>query len=244
MTAWEHAEHLGMEGSRPWQDRRMPDPRSEAAANNAGWCDVVVRALGGETSWQPDHWASGRRSPDGYPDAVTLSPGVDQAAVLVRVEHGTGCSVKDSFADLDLASSGFDVLFEATWIRHSAPAPGAVPALDWHKVRSPADLSAWSRGHDLDVFVPALLDEPDVRFFHAPRSGAGFALFRTASVLGICHAIPGDADPHVVWSDLVMIAGRTFPGLDLVGYERGTDLAAAASTGFTVTGPLRVWMSD
>src|SRR4051794_38055707 len=51
------------------------------------------------------------------PDAVTLSPGTEPAAVLARVEGGTGCSVKDSFADLDLAPSGFQVLFDATWIR-------------------------------------------------------------------------------------------------------------------------------
>jgi hypothetical protein len=221
----------------------MSDPRTEAAANNAGWCDVVVRALGGETSWLPDHWTTCRRSPDGYPDAVTLSSGAEHAALLARVEGGPGCSVKDSFADLDLAPSGFMVMFEATWIRHRAPAPDAAPALEWRQVRSPADLLAWSAGHDLDVFVPALLDEQDVDFFHVPRTGAGFALFRTASVLGISNAIPGDADPHVVWSDLTTIAGLSCPGLDLVGYERGTDLAAAASAGFTTTGPLRVWMS-
>ena len=222
----------------------MPDPRTEVAANNARWCDLVVRALGGVTTWQPDHWAAGRRTPDGYPDAVTLAPGTGRATVLARVDGGPGCSVKDSFADLDLAPSGFQVLFEAMWIRHQDPVPGPEPALRWQQVASANDLLAWSEGHDLDVFVPALLEEQDLRFFHAPGTGAGFALLRTASVAGISNAIPGDADPRLVWSDLATIAARSCPGLELVGYERGTDLAAATSAGFTTTGPLRVWMRD
>ena len=39
------------------------------------------------------------------------------------------------------------------------------------------------------------------------------------------------------------IAGR-YPGLPLVGYESGDDLAAARRAGFTSTGPLRVWLKD
>jgi hypothetical protein len=39
------------------------------------------------------------------------------------------------------------------------------------------------------------------------------------------------------------IAGR-YPGLPLVGYESGDDLAAARRAGFTSTGPLRVWLKE
>jgi hypothetical protein len=31
------------------------------------------------------------------------------------------------------------------------------------------------------------------------------------------------------------------PGLPIVGYERGEDLAAARAAGFRVLGPLRIW---
>ena len=63
-----------------------------------------------------------------HPDAVRLSPEAEAAAVLKCVEDGPGCSVKDSFAVLDLVPSGFHVVFEATWIRGPAlPEPGRRP---------------------------------------------------------------------------------------------------------------------
>jgi hypothetical protein len=71
----------------------------------------------------------------------TLSREAEVAAVLKRVEDGPGCSVKDSFAVLDLKPSGFQVLFEATWIRRAAaPGAGSAVTLDWHDVQTPADL--------------------------------------------------------------------------------------------------------
>ena len=57
--------------------------------------------------------------------------------MLKRVEDGPGCSVKDSFAVLDLKSSGFHVLFEATWIRRPAAAQaGPAATLDWRGVQN------------------------------------------------------------------------------------------------------------
>ena len=44
-------------GQRSWHDQRMADPGVEAAANNAGWCDAVCRALGLPTRWTADAWA-------------------------------------------------------------------------------------------------------------------------------------------------------------------------------------------
>jgi hypothetical protein len=45
-----------------------------------------------------------------------------------------------------------------------------------------------------------------------------------------------------VWSDLIVVAARTFPGFDLVSIELGADLQAALIAGFAGIGPLRVWM--
>jgi hypothetical protein len=47
---------------------------------------------------------------------------------------GPGCSVKDSFAVLDLEPSGFHVLLEATWIRRASASAGLATTLDWHRV--------------------------------------------------------------------------------------------------------------
>jgi hypothetical protein len=69
------------------------------------------------------------RSPEAYPDAVSLDPAATADDVLSLVDAGPGCSVKDSFAALDLRSAGFDVLFEAQWI-HREPAEEA----NWNDV--------------------------------------------------------------------------------------------------------------
>ena len=215
----------------------------EAAATNASWCDAVCRALALPTRWASDAWTVAERSPDGYPDAVTLSPEAEIAAVLERVEDGPGCSVKDSFAVLDLEPSGFHVLFEATWIRRAAPAAaGSVTTIDWHGVQTPADLAQWSEAHGSDV-VPALLNSDDFRFYGTGSAdGPGFALSRGGGVVAAFHVFAGSADLVTVWSDLIVVAALTYPGFDLVGYELGADLQAALVAGFTGIGPLHVWI--
>jgi hypothetical protein len=214
----------------------------EAAAANAGWCDAVCRNLGLQTRWAADAWTAAERSPAGYPDAVTLSRGVDAETLLSRVEGGVGCSVKDSFAELDLTPWGFHVLFQATWIRRSAAESALAAVLDWHEARTPDELDQWSMEHDLDVFVSASLALGDVRFFHAVSGGAGFALHRTGGVVGVSNTIASRADLATVWSDTIVVASQTYPGYDLVGYELGADLEAAMAVGFVETGPLRVWI--
>lgn len=105
--------------------------RAVAAANNAAWCDFVCRKHGLAPVFAADAWTSPHRTPDLYPDAVTLSPEVDVDELLRRIEGGAGSSVKDSFAALDLAPLGFEVLFEAEWIvRHPAGARPTPPPWD------------------------------------------------------------------------------------------------------------------
>jgi hypothetical protein len=221
----------------------MTDSVDEAAGSNAGWCDAVCRALGLPTRWTGVAWTSAQRSPDGYPDAVTLSRLADAASVLSLVDARPGCSVKDSYAVLDLKPSGFRVLFEATWIRRAGADAASAATLDWHPVQTPSDLEQWSAGHELDVFVPALLDDDNLRFYRSgPDTGAGFALSRHGDVVGASNLYAGSADLVTVWADLIAVAAQTYPGLDLVGYELGADLQAALSVGFAGIGPLRVWM--
>jgi hypothetical protein len=44
-----------------------------------------------------------------------------------------------------------------------------------------------------------------------------------------------------VWRSLIAMAGESFPGLPLVGYELGHDLAATKLARFETMGPLRIW---
>ena len=44
-----------------------------AARNNAEWCDTVCRVNGCAGRFGGDAWTTARRSPQYYPDAVTLA---------------------------------------------------------------------------------------------------------------------------------------------------------------------------
>jgi hypothetical protein len=87
-----------------------------AVEDNVAWCDQVAGAHGVVTSLEDDRWWAASRTPPFYPDAITRRPGTRAEAVLAGVDRSPGCSVKDSFADLDLRPVGFDILFEAQWL--------------------------------------------------------------------------------------------------------------------------------
>lgn len=201
--------------------------------NNADWCAAVCRAHGIATTDDGEVWRSPVRTPLFYPDAATLVPGLTGDTVLAGVDAGPGASVKDSFADLDLSGHGFSILFEASWIaRESGPATDA----EWTVVRTADDLEVWTAtwGGPDGIFVPALLDEPEVAIIAVP--GGGAVLNRTGHVVGVSN-VHGDA-----WPGAIAAARELFGDLPLVGYESGDDLEPALAAGFTVTGPLRVWL--
>ena len=209
----------------------------DAARNNALWCDAVCRAHGLETTFTDDVWSALRRSPPYYPDAVTLTPTATADDVLRAIDTSPGCSVKDSFASLDLSGHGFHVLFDADWIRlDAAPAGSGAPA--WTVVRDPAGFDRWEVG---EVFRPALLDEPGVTFFAGPDGGV--IANRTGAVVGLSNLVV-HGDPDKAWAAAARAIASHHPGLPIVGYDSGDDLAAARRAGFTTTGPLRVWMKD
>ncbi|MCO1594915.1 hypothetical protein M8C17_07010 [Micromonospora sp. RHAY321] len=138
------------------------DVREAAARNNADWCAVVCDTHGVTGRTDADAWSVPRRSPPWYPDAVTLRPGVDAGALLARIDAGSGASVKDSFADLDLSGHGFRVLFDAQWIHRPSADPPGGPPLD--RVTTPERLAAWATAHGGgELFRPALLADPRVR---------------------------------------------------------------------------------
>lgn len=83
-----------------------------AARNNAEWCAAMSRSHDVASEFSAQVWAAPARTPLYYPDAVTLVPGVDPAALAAWIDiTAPGASVKDSFADLDLTEVGFQVLF-------------------------------------------------------------------------------------------------------------------------------------
>nr|WP_241837771.1 hypothetical protein [Streptomyces sp. CB03234] len=222
-----------------------------AARNNAEWCAALCRAHGlGAGTFGDRAWTHPRRTPPYYPDAVTLVPGAAAHEVLDRIDRSApGCSVKDSFATLDLTGHGFEPLFDAQWIHRPAGAPAPQPegAAPWAPVRTAAGLTAWetawSGGDDpLGLFRPALLADPATTVLagRAPdgRIVAGAVVSHSTGMNGVSNLF--GTDP---WPGCLAALARRHPGTPVVGYEHGDDLAAALRHGFTATGTLRIWVS-
>ncbi len=223
-----------------------------AARNNAEWCAAMSRSHGLVSEFGPQAWAAPARTPLYYPDAVTLVPGVDPAALAARIDTTTaGASVKDSFADLDLTAAGFQVLFEAQWIHRPASAPAIVSDLAWDVATDPDTLRAWALAWDdgngnADLFRPELLDDPDT-FVLAGQSAdgrvvTGAVASRGDQVVGISNVFALDGGPDAAWPVVLDAVNWLFPTLPVVGYEQGDNLAAAIRHGFEPVGLLRIWL--
>jgi len=90
--------------------------------------------------------------------------------------------------------------------------------------------------------MPGLLADTNVVFISIQGHGGlvgGGILNRGAEVVGLSNLFGPTID--MVWRSLAAMAGEIFPGLSLVGYDRGYKLAAAHHAGFETVGPLRVW---
>ncbi|WP_424211071.1 hypothetical protein ACN20G_02650 [Streptomyces sp. BI20] len=205
-------------------DVHTPHPTDRALLraaihNNTAWCAAVCATHDVPTRTTAGVWHGLRPAPPLYPDAVTLDPGLPLGRVLAALGAGGGpardlarTSVKDSHADLDLTAAGFDVLFDARWIHHPAPARGGARdgrRAGWSRVRTAPELATWERawrgpeGSDGGAgseaapspFRPGLLAHPDVAVLaeHDPegRVRAGAVLHHAAGVLGVSNLFTG-----------------------------------------------------
>jgi hypothetical protein len=225
-----------------------------AAINNAEWCDVVCQSHGVATRFDAEAWTGRTRTPRYYPDAVTLVPDPSIPDLLSRIDDSPGCSVKDSYASLDLSGYGFQVLFDARWIVRPAGAPSAAPASGplWEVVRDAESLATWAaawRGAEgpMGLFRPEVLDHPAVKVLASrlnERVVAGAVINRSASVVGISNLFAVDGVTSAVWSGCIGLVASLFPTSDLVGYESDADISVAIAQGFEEVGPLRVWIRE
>lgn len=229
-----------------------------AAANNAAWCDLVCRLHGIEGQLLDEAWTSPQRTPPLFPDAVTLQPDSPVGDLLEQIDTGAGCSVKDSFASLDLTGEGFRMLFEAEWIvRHGTARPSVAPAVNgWEVVDDPHHFAAWERawrgdGPDGDaaagVLKAELLADPAVDVV-CRRDGddvvAGAVLHRTNGVVGVSNLFTVGVAVQPAWLGCLALVEAQHPGATVVGYESGEQLEAAFASGFDGAGSLVVWMRD
>jgi hypothetical protein len=222
-----------------------------AVTNNAGWCDAVCRSHGYPGEFTARTWISPRHGLPFYPNAITLSPEATAADTQATRAPGRAYAVKDSFACLDLASEGLAPLFDADWIAWEPAPPERPPAggPSWKTVEDAGQLArweaAWAAGTDVSgLFLTDLLSDPGCVFLGCYRGGvpAGGAIAYTAAqVTGISNVFSTGLPDGLLWPSAVRAVAALRPGLPVVGYESGEDLAAAREAGGRVLGPLRIW---
>ena len=118
----------------------MKDWTVAAALNNARWCDAVCRAHGHPGRMLPHMWVNAAVVPRFYPNAVTLAVGetaLEEQRTTIEILQTSNLpgrwSVKDSFHTLDLSRRGFELLFDAKWIRSVMPAEGPSTDIVWQR---------------------------------------------------------------------------------------------------------------
>ena len=229
-----------------------------AARNNALWCDAMARTHGAPGAFAAQAWINRHPAPRFYPNLVTLGGPTDSDAHLAAIDElvaappASGWAVKDSFAALDLAPLGLRPLFEACWIHW--PARAIDQRHTAHRVTGEDELAAWERawagGGAADaqdrLFRAALLNEPDHAIMALTRRGAivaGCIASRSDNAVGISNVFAPAEDDGRDRMACLAAALRFAPGLPLVGYENGEQLARMKAVGFTEIGPLRIWQA-
>jgi hypothetical protein len=219
-----------------------------AARNNAEWCDAFCRSHSLEPRFDPEFWSSRERTPVFYPDAVTLRPGVDADGLLAAIDRSAGCSVKDSFDDLDLRGAGFEELFAAQWVCCEVGLRASQNG--WAQVGSAEALSDWeaawgSEALRIGFWRRSLLDDSRVRVLARYDSDGticgGAVANRSRDVIGISNLFATDGDLETAWRGAGASAQAMLGTLPLVSYGSGEALDVACAAGFRTTGRLRVW---
>jgi len=222
----------------------------DAARNNAEWCDAFCRTHGIVGHWNVAAWTSALRTPSFYPDAVSVVPGCSVEALVSRVDASSGCSIKDSFADLDLAVGGFEILFTAEWVCLDR---ASLPRADrWSVVADPAELERWETAWgasppERPFFRRELLTDPRISVLVRSEGGrvcGGAIANRGGDVVGLSNVFDLEGDIESVWHEAASAAQDIWGRIPVVGYEEGESLAAAHQAGFKTIGSLVVWINS
>jgi hypothetical protein len=222
----------------------------EAALNNAEWCHAFCRAHRIAGHFDSVAWSSADRTPPFYPDAVTLAAGCSTENLLSRVDARPGCSIKDSFVDLDLSASGFEVMFTADWVCNDR-ARDTQPADGWSAVADEDELERWEAAWGESpiprpFFRAELLTDARIRIL-AESDGeqvcGGAIANRSGAVIGLSNVFDIEGDLESAWRNAASAAQTVWGRMPVVGYDRGDSLDAAHRAGFETVGHLAVWVN-
>ena len=233
---------------------------SGCVSNNLGWYEAVLRPHGVSGAITRGVWMCRQQVPPYYSNAITVdsSDAAGQTEVLRDLANDLvrPFSVKDSFAVLELAPLGLRPLFDAEWIWRdpsSGPPEHERRNLEWRRVTNNEELDQWEAAWrtigspaDTRVSLPDLLTSGDVVLL-AGRQGdrivAGCAANHTPGVVGFSNFFAEGAEREPIMASALGAVMRLAPGLPVVGYDGGDDLAHAKRLGFHTVGALRVWLA-
>ena len=140
-----------------------------AARNNAIWCDTVCRAHGVPGEFLPTVWLNRSTPPPYHSNLIVISDSgvrgqsLEHIRELIDLPLPGKWSAKDSFFNLELATLGFDVLFEASWIwcdqalRDSGHSSSGIY---WSRIASPAELARWESAWEGNSRNPDAIGKP------------------------------------------------------------------------------------
>lgn len=222
-----------------------------AAQNNAEWCDAFCRTHGIVGRFRAGCWFSPVRTPRYYPDAVTLLPEITIEQVLAGIDAGEGCSVKDSFADLDLAAVGFQPLFRAHWLAREPAGSRVRSARRWSVLTTDEQLDEWEAAwagtaEGAGFFKPSLLEDATIAVlasYEGDRIVAGAIANRSSTVIGLGNVFDVAGDLESGWVAAAALATALWGEMTIVGYDSGDSLDAAHRGGFQSIGELAVWLN-
>jgi len=184
-----------------------------------------------------------------YPDAVYLLPEIDLEQLMAAIDTGEGCSVKDSFARLDLTVAGFQPLFRAEWLVRDSPEAGATDRR-WSALTSEKQLAEWEAAwaespEGSGFFRPALLADATVGVlaaFDGDRVVAGAVANRSATAIGLSNVFDTGGDLESAWFGAASAARARWGHMPIVSYDSGPSLEAAHGAGYRSIGELVVWL--
>lgn len=217
-----------------------------AVLNNIVWCGLVCETHGITAASGKHIWRTTSNAPIYYPDMITSSRLVTIEEVKDIISTNEVASVKDSFANLDMSPFGYELLFTADWIFHELIAKWESVQAEWRQVTTENDLAEWTSAHGTQNLIRyELLERKDVKIYMNKKKDnlAGFIANLGANAIGISNVF-SSVNREDLWSDISKIISNDFPGVPMVGYERGADLTAALQSGWITIGPLRVWVKS
>ncbi|MDW0118643.1 hypothetical protein QTL97_17090 [Sporosarcina thermotolerans] len=215
----------------------------QAVENNIAWCKLICEAYGKRSDTTEKVWALTSEAPTYYPELITMNRKTKDTDILEFLNLNHISSVKDSYATLQLASYGYQMLFEAEWICYPTLNEYKPDQYEWNIVRTEKEFEHWKNLTGLEI-PSRLLEIDGVNFFFidCPSKFAAFIVNKAANVIGISNVFSSDMDITGLWRSIPQAVSKEFPGVPLVGYEQGESLSAAHASGWTSIGPLRVWI--